>query len=225
MNKIRKILVPNDFSNTSKRALQYAEFFAGSRPDKEIVICYMPESAGGHAAQEAFDTYRAGLTKAFRAKLSWVQFSPPSVKGLLAKSREEKSDLILMGTSGSEDPEGTTHTAETVLSTDQPVLVIPDKIQEEFRLKTIALVLGPSEIDDPKVLGTLLDVARTFNAKVHVLTIENKPGTYGYSEGEERNERMLEYYLDGFYSHHVYIENEDVVRGIFDYVDEKETTP
>lgn len=222
MDRIRKILVPNDFSHPSKRALEYVKSFAGPRPDKEIVVCYMPDSPDAVDLEKTFETYRQGLTKAFRAKLSWVHFSPPSVEGLLAKSREEDSDLILMGTSGSDDPKGTTNTSKTVLATDQPVLVVPDEVEEEFRLETIALVLGSREIDDPKVLGILLDVARTFNAKVHVLTIENKPGTYGYSEEEERNEKMLEYYLGGFYSHHVYIENEDVVRGIFDYVDEKE---
>ena len=222
MDRIRKILIPNDFSHPSKQALEYARSFAGSRPDKEIVICYMTETPDESALKKTFDTFRSGLSKGFRARLSWVHFSPPSVKGLLAKAREEETDLILMGTSGSDNPDDTTHTSETVLATDQPVLVIPDGIEEEFKLETIALVLGSKEIDDPKVLGTLLDVARTFNAQVHVLTIENKPGTYGYSEEEERNERMLEYYLDGFYSHHVYIENEDVVQGIFDYVDEKE---
>lgn len=222
MDRIRKILIPNDFSNPSKRALEFAVSFIGSRPDKEIVICYMQDTPDENALQETFETFRSGLTKAFQAKLSWVHFSPPSVEGLLKKSEAEGSDLILMGTSGSDDPQDTTKTSETVLTTEQPVLVIPDEIEEDYTLKTIALVLGSKEIDDPKVLGTLLDVVRTFNAKVHVLTIENKPGTYGYSEEEERNERMLEYYLGGFYSHHVYIENEDVIRGIFDYVDEKE---
>lgn len=222
MDKISKILIPYDFSNPSKRALDFARNFAGPRKDQEITICFMQEKPDEEAIAKTLSDYRSGLTNAFRANLQHIRFSPPSVEGLLARSREEGSDLILMGTSGSDDPEGTTHTSETVLATNLPVLVIPDEIEEEFQLKTIALVLGPNEIDDPKVLGTLLDVVRTFNAKVHVLTIENKPGTYGYSEEEERNERALEYYLGGFYSHHVYIENEDVVQGIFDYVNEKE---
>jgi hypothetical protein len=55
-----------------------------------------------------------------------------------------------------------------------------------------------------------------------VLTIENKPGTYGYSSGEERNESLLKYYLEDFYAHHVFIENSDVTSGICDYVQEKE---
>lgn len=222
MDRITKILIPYDFSEVSRRALEYAIAFAGKRPDKHIEICFMQPEEDQAAIEKAFAEIKSGLTKAFRAKISWVAFSPPSVAGLLKKCQWAQPDLIIMGTSGSDDPEGTTHTSETVLSTECPVLVIPKDIGEEFQLKKIALVLGHKEIDDPNVLGTLLDVARTFNAKVHVLTIENKPGTYGYSEGEERNEQLLEYYLENFYSHHVFIENEDVVEGIFDYVREKE---
>ena len=222
MDRIRKILIPFDFSKPSQKALDYAIALVGPRPDKQLVICFMQEQTDEQALEEEFQTIKSGLTKAFRAKLSWVHFSPPSVEGLLEKSKAEKADLILMGTSGSEDPDGTTKTSQTVLSTEIPVMVIPDEISDEFQLKTIALVLGKNEIDDPKVLGTLLDIVRTYDAQVHVLTIENQPGTYGYSESEERNEQLLVYYLDKFYSHHVYIENEDMVRGIFDYVNEKE---
>ncbi|WP_088340623.1 universal stress protein [Robiginitalea sediminis] len=222
MDRITKILVPYDFSEVSDRALRYAIDFAGSRPEKHIEVCFMQEKEDQPALEAAFNKIKSGLSKAFRAKLSWVAFSPPSVEGLLKKCQWAQPDLIVMGTAGSEDPNGTTKTSETVLSTECPVLVVPHDVQEEFQLKTIALVLGSKEIDDPHVLGTLLDVARTFNAKVHVLTIENKPGTYGYSESEERNEQLLEYYLESFYSHHIFIENEDVVQGIFDYVREKE---
>lgn len=222
MDRIAKILVPYDFTEVSRRALDYAVAFAGGRQDKHIVVCFMQQTEDQQVLEDEYAKIKAGLTRAFRAEMSWVAFAPPSVDGLLKKCQWVQPDLIVMGTSGSEDPEGTTHTSQTVLATECPVLVIPKDVGEEFQLKTIALVLGSKEIDDPKVLGTLLDIARTFNAKVHVLTIENKPGTYGYSESEERNEQLLEYYLESFYSHHVFIENEDVVQGIFDYVVEKE---
>lgn len=222
MERINDILVPFDFSPPSEQALAYALDFVGSRPGKKITLCFMQEKEDLKALEKQFADIRAGLSKAFRSELDWVHFSPPSVPGLIDKSRELHTDLILMGTSGSQDPEGTTHTSQTVLSTDCPVLVIPQGVPEEFRLKKIALVLGSNEIDDPKDLGTLLNFARTFNAQVHVLTIQTTPGVYGYSREEEKNERLLEYYLEDFYAQHTFIESDDMVEGIFDYAQEKE---
>lgn len=222
MDRISNILIPYDFSASARRALDYAIDFAGNRPEKHLKLCFIEPGERKKDLEAEFAQISGRLTKSFRARLSWVSLEPPTVAGLLAYSKKDKADLILMGTSGSDDPNGTTHTSETVLASDCPVLVIPPGAPEEFRIKKIALVLGRNEIEDPKVLGTLLDVARTFNARVQVLTIENKPGTYGYSREEEHNERVLEYYLEDFYSHHIFIEHPDVVEGIFDYATEKE---
>lgn len=222
MDRISNILIPYDFSDSARRALDYALDFAGNRPEKNLKLCFIEPGGTPRDLEVEFAKISGRLAKSFRARLSWVSLEPPTVEGLLAYSKKDKADLILMGTSGSDDPNGTTHTSQTVLASDCPVLVIPPGAPEEFQIKKIALVLGRNEIEDPKVLGTLLDVARTFNAKVQVLTIENKPGTYGYSKEEERNERVLEYYLEDFYSHHIFIEHPDVVEGIFDYATEKE---
>lgn len=217
MEKLKTILVPYNFSEASERGLQYALDFAGHRPGARICLCFIP-SEGHPAPEAAFKRIKKGLSKAFRARLTWSTLTPGTVEGLLARSREDQADIIIMGTSGSGDPEATTHTSQMVLTSECPVLVVPAGTGEEFRLAKIALVLGQDQIDDPHLLIDLLEVARSFNARVTVLTIANQPGPFGYSEEEERNERMLEYYLESFYSHHAYIKSEDIVEGIFDYV-------
>ena len=219
MDKIKKILVPFDFSEPSQQGLRYAINFAGHRPGIHLRICFIADQGSEEKFEKTFVAIKEELGKGFRARISWMSLLPGSVEGLLEVSKAEKPDMVIMGTSGSNDPEVTTKTSQMVLSSDCPVLVVPDGTVEEFNLSKIALVLGPNEIDDPSNLYALLDVARSFNASVTVLTIENKPGTYGYSEEEERNERLLEYYLESFYSHHTYIPNEDMVEGIFSYVE------
>ena len=219
MDKLKTILVPYDFSEASKRGLQYAVDFAGHRPGAHICLCFIETGEGNPSPEVAFRQISKGLGKGFRARLSWSTLTPGTVKGLLQRSREDQADIVIMGTSGSGDPKATTNTSEMVLNAECPVLVVPPGADEEFRLSKIALVLGQYEIDDPDLLYALLDVARSFNARVTVLTIAHEPGTYGYSEEEERNEHLLEYYLESFYSHHVYIKSEDVVQGIFDYVE------
>jgi len=222
MNKISTILVPYDFSKAAQAGFRYAVDFAGQRAGIHLRLCFIMDEGSADALKTAFEDLTKGLSKAFRAKISWTSLIPGSVEGLLDKSREEPTDMIIMGTSGSGDPGVTTKTSELVLSAPCPVLVVPMDTPEEFSLSRIALVLGPNEIDDPSLLGTLLDVSRKHGAQVTVLTIENEPGTYGYSPEEERNEHLLEYYLESFYSHHAYIKNENVVEGIFDYVDKHE---
>ncbi|HZJ18840.1 MAG TPA: universal stress protein, partial [Pricia sp.] len=126
--------------------------------------------------------------------------------------------LVIMGTLGTNKDGNAeqTNTSKLALEADCPVLVVPNG-HRDFQLKRIALVLGKEEIDDTEDLGALLEVARRFNAKVHVVTIKNRQGSYGYSEEEEKNEKAIEYYLENFYSERVFINNEDVVDGILAY--------
>ena len=62
---------------------------------------------------------------------------------------------------------------------------------------------------DKKVLKTLLDIARTFNSRVHVLTIY-KESVYDEEAIKESNENLLQYYLEHFYADHTFIKSEDV---------------
>ncbi len=222
MDKIRTILVPFDFSEASRAALDYAVNYVGTSNNMHIKLLYADKEAVESALEKDFQNVRKGYGKNLRSPMSWA-VSKESLTTAILKARESfKADLIIMGTSGTTGEEGTvTHTAELVLEAHCPVLVIP-QTTSEFQVKNMALVLGREEIEDTAVLGTLLDVARRFNARVHVLTIKNEPGEYGYSPADEKNEKLLEYYLESFYAHHMYIENPDIVKGISEYAAEKE---
>ena len=80
--------------------------------------------------------------------------------------------------------------------------------------------MGGEKIDDKEVLETLLDVARTFDARVHALTIY-KESIYDEEAIKESNENLLEYYLEHFYEDHSFSKNDDVEQGILDYITEK----
>lgn len=217
MNK--KILVPFDFSEASEYGVRYAIDYAGSRPGADLRFCLISDKADPEKFEAARTRISAGITKAFQGELSWTSLTPGSVDGLLEKCIEDKVDMVIMGTAGSSDEDDNTKTAEMVLKAKFPVLVVPSQKIDEFKLSQIALVLGSNEIDDPNLLHRLLQIARRFNASVTVLTIAAESEHFGYTEPEERNEHLLEYYLESFYSHHVYIKSGDVVKGIFDYVD------
>jgi len=215
MKKPQKILVPFDFSKTSKNALQYAIDYVGLDDNLKIVLAYISNHDNQDLLEEAFGSISSKYGLNLKHEMQWLSFSGTLSNAILYIQKEEDINLIIMGTSGDEDEEES-NTSHLVLKADCPVLVIP-KVYSEFKMKNVVLVLGTNEIEDNKTLATLLDVARRFNAKVHVITIKNKPMEYGYSEIDEKNESKIQYYLENFYSEHTFIENPDIVEGIMDY--------
>ncbi len=218
MDKISTILVPFDFSDTAKSALDYAAEFVGRNDDIRIVLAHISGHSNFSILPENLKKIEEKYNSKLKNKLEWITQSGSLTNTLLEIQKTRQVDLVIMGTSGSkkEGNDEMTNTSEFALEADCSVLVVPGN-HENFKLKRIALVLGNEEIDDTRVLKTLLLVARKFNAQVHVVTIENRPGNYGYSKEEEKNENAVEYYLENFYAERVFIKNKDVVKGILNY--------
>ncbi len=223
MNEISNILVPFDFSTISNKALEYAVDFVGKDEKMRITLAYITNVQNEEILDKAFNEVEKECQSRLKHKIQWVLAKGPLTESLAEIHKEKKIDLVIMGTHGATNEKGNemTNTTKLVIETEFPVLVVPYK-SKEFNLKNIALVLGTEEIENSKILETLLDVTRKFHAKVHVVTIVNQPGKYGYSKVDEKNESIVEYYLENFYSEHTFIENPDVVEGIHKYVADKE---
>lgn len=222
MGTIKTILVPFDFSAAARAALDYAVNYAGPSKEMHIKLLYADDHTDASYLEKDFQAIRKGYGKNLKAAFSWTLSRKQLTQAILKARDTYHADLIIMGTSGPTGTGGaTSHTSELVLEANCPVLVIPQPAKE-FRIKKIALVLGRDEIDDTSDLATLLDVARRFNARVHVLTIENEPGEYGYSASEEKNEKLLEHFLESFYADHTYITNPAIAEGISRFTADKD---
>ncbi|MGB5818997.1 MAG: universal stress protein [Saonia sp.] len=223
MDKISTILVPFDFSKISKNALEYTMDFVGQDEHMKILLAYISPDKDAEIREEDFEKLKDQYSGTLKSPMEWISKSGSLTDSIVSIQKSQQIDLVIMGTSGvgDETDEAVTNTSKLVTKADCPVLVVPESAKT-LNVKKIALVLGKDKIDDVEVLGTLLEVTRRFNAMVHVLTIQNEPGTYGYSKADESNENVLEYYLENFYSHHIFMENPDVVEGIFSYVSEKD---
>ncbi len=215
MDKITRILVPFDFSYTAVHALKYAVNFVKNRTIK-IHLLYISEHPDFNKMRDTYqdlcDTYERQL----QLPLRWIWGNGKLVDTILEVQRDKEVDLIIMGTSALKKEMKTSNTAALVSKTSCPVIVVPEQTKKTT-IQHISLVMGETEIDQPKTLKTLLDISRKFNAKVHVLTIENKAKVYGYSLGEEKNENTISYYLEDFYEDHTFIESADIIKGIFSY--------
>ncbi|NJB71331.1 nucleotide-binding universal stress UspA family protein [Saonia flava] len=216
MENISTILVPFDFSESANQALEYTVDYIGDSKIKIVLVHIAPDP--NSVKDEGFKVLNEKYARNLKIPMEWLVSKNSLAETIVEIQNNKKADLVIMGTSGSKNKIGTTNTAELVLATDCPVIVVPKNI-ENFSIKNISLVLGVNEIEDTSVLATLLNVTKRFNAKVHVLTVQNEPGTYGYSKADEKNENALMYYLEDFYAEHTFIENQDILEGIFSYVD------
>lgn len=223
MNKIATILVPFDFSEPSKKALEYAVEFVDQDDNMKIMLAHISGDGNSNLLPENFRKIEEQYNPMLKNKLEWITQSGNLTQSLLEIQKTRRIDLVIMGTLGTNKKEITrlSNASKLVLAADCPVLVIPHG-SNKFRIRKIALVLGQEEIEDSEVLSTLLNISRRFNAKVHVVTIQNRPESYGYSETDEKNENAIAYYLENFYSEHSFIDNPDVVEGILNYANEKE---
>ncbi|HBU79763.1 MAG TPA: universal stress protein [Muricauda sp.] len=224
MSSLNKILIPFDFSEASVNALEYVVNFVGTEKFIGIVGLYvgaMPISASDNE-KLGKDFFKVLESFEVRLKVApeFITDTGEVINTILSVQEKSDADLIMMGTMGDKiTDEAITNTSKLVLEANCPVISIPygTEIKDP---KNIALVMGGERIDDKEVLGTLLDVARTFDARVHVLTIY-KDSIYDEEAVIESNENLLEYYLEHFYADHTFTKNEDIEQGILDYIKEK----
>lgn len=216
---MKNVLIPFDFSEVSLNALQYAVRFADQDPAIQLILLHITNE-NEEEVNKKFDK----ILKKYKTPLN------PEIKTLIKKGdlvpsilniRQELGvDLVLMGTAGAEPGEEdiATRTSKLVQAADLPVLVVPKNFKK-FRLNTIILTVGNEKIADRAPLYVLLEVSRRFKAQVHVLTVHKNQAMAGYSEDDEINETTLQYFLEMFYSHHSFAENEDIEKGILDYIE------
>ncbi len=218
---MKTVLIPFDFSKASLNALKYAVEFAKQKP---IIKIYLLRILSEGADEEEANKKLSEVIVAYD-KPEYPEIKPIVKYGEIApvilNLREELSiDLVIIGTRGTkiERENMSSNTSKFIRQVDLPVLVIPEE-SEDFSLKTIILTMGNEKIADRNVLFTLLEIARRFKAKVHLLTVAKDSNLMGYSEYDEMNEKTIEYFLEMFYSHHTFLENEDIEAGIKQYME------
>ena len=212
MSKIKQILIPTDFSQVAGNAVNYCTNLIGEE-HAEVTLLHVN---GQNGVDKKFDLLKSEIEGGCSATVNAEVRSGELIDEIIAMQSETSSDLIIMGTGGAVDGADETNSSRLVLEVDCPVLVIPEN-KTTFGVKNIALALGKNEIDDSFALGVLHDIARKFDAKVHVLTICREED----ESVVDKNEAVLEYYLETIDYHYAFPVNTDIVEGILDYVQQK----
>ncbi|MFS4416190.1 universal stress protein [Maribacter sp. 2307ULW6-5] len=224
MSSISKILIPFDFTEPAISALEYGLQFVGYERPIAIEALYVSKVP---TAPQDVKEIKEDFAKLLGSMKIKPKIAPTIVIGqgalvptILEERKAQNIELILMGTLGDiSADEHVTNASKLVLQADCPVITVPYGAKLQVP-KKIALVLGKEEIEHPKLLGLLLHIARSFNAKVHVLTIY-KDSIYDEKVVVESNEETLEYYLEHFYAEHNFEQNDDIEEGILQYIKDK----
>ncbi|WP_372919983.1 universal stress protein [Salegentibacter sp.] len=220
---MKNFLIPFDFSDVSMNALKYAIKLAAGCEKAGINLLYISNSKmDANEENELKNNFEELVEKyqvAGEPPIGYLFRTGKFTDTIVDLHKSLDIDLVIMGTSGAEEgvESPVTRTSRFVLEADLPVLVIPVS-HKHFKLKKILLALGEDVMHDTSTLNLLLDVSSSTKAEVDVLTVSRNPESLGYSEADEKNESTLQYYLEMFYSHHSFAENEDILEGIDNYI-------
>lgn len=217
MNNIKKILIPVDLSESSEKTLNYVKGLVKNSPDAQVILLYVCSTSVSDQEIESKKLQLTALVKIWSDKLPYCTFQLKTgdlINTILQVQQESNVDLIIMGTGGEQDKKTETVTSRLVLEADCPVLVIPISL-EKFSLKSIALALGENTIDNSGGLEALHDIARTFDATVHILSV-NRNGGDPVIKAE--NQEVLDYYLESLLYFHAFPKNSDIELGISEYI-------
>lgn len=222
MKTISTILVPFDFSEVATNALKYAVHFIQNDPNAKIILAHVVEGDVSLETEEKLEQIVTHYSNSLTKPIVPIIAKGKIIDALLQIQSKTPVDLVIMGTCPDKsDCHLQSKTSDFVLEAQCPVIVIPTDYTKT-NVKKIALIIDKEKIHNNEVLNVLLDVSRRFNAIVSVLTIVKEHGGYGYTENDEKNENDIIYHLENFYSHHAFIEDKDIVHGLFNYVEEND---
>ncbi|MFH6961380.1 universal stress protein [Flavobacterium plurextorum] len=185
---MKQILVPTDFSEHAEDALKVAAQIA-KRNNSEIIILHMLELPsqmndailGGTSIPETmlFMKKANEMLDEISSKpyLDGIQVTEivkmdRPIHGITQVSKDHNIDLIVMGSHGSSGVEELligSNTEKVVRNSDIPVLVIKKDIKA-FNASNIVFASDFSE-EAKKPFKKLLDFAKTFQSKLHLVTI------------------------------------------------------
>ncbi len=230
---MKRILVPTDFSKHAEYALKVAAQIARSN-DSEIILLHMlelPNQAGdalgsGHNIPEIMffknkaiakleDQMDADYLKGINVS-EIIQFEK-AFEGILAVSRKNNVDFIVMGShgaSGFQEMFIGSNTEKVVRSAEVPVLVIKNETPQ-FNADNFVFASDFSdEIKRP--FRRVLEFAKTFNSHLSLVMI-NTPNSFKSTHVAERimSDFVNEFGLSN-YSTHIYNDS-NVEKGILNF--------
>lgn len=230
------ILVATDFSNAAKNAAIYAahlakkadaklilfnSFYVISPETSALTITYLIDTAHKEAMAELnklASELRAKLGSDIKivttAKLANADFE------IITYAEEMNVDLVVMGMKGHNKLKELLvgSTATNVISHCKfPILLVPENATFRY-LKNVVLATDYKKIEDASSLNLLRELLELFGSNIRVASVI----TEGVIDDEDEKGISPEVYLDDFSQKVHFIENQNVIEGLNEFVDKSE---
>jgi nucleotide-binding universal stress UspA family protein len=230
---MKRILVPTDFSEQAEYALRVAAQIA-KQNDSEIILLHMlelPHQAGdalgsGHQIPEIMFYKDKAIGKLEDlmdvdylegVNVSEIIQFEKAFDGILAVSKKNNVDLIVMGshgTSGFQEMLIGSNTEKVVRFSEVPVLVIKNR-NDDFKASNFVFASDFSD-EIKKPFAQLVDFAKSFNSKLSLVMI-NTPNSF---KPTHLSEKIMNDFMKAFhypnYSLHIY-NDVNVEKGILNF--------
>lgn len=193
---IKKILFPTDFSACANNALKFAGNLA-ARLGAELTISHIytvpvvDVSVHPGAIETIMTEMETAARENMKKTLARFQKAYPQVavktktktgfpvSEIISQAKKGKADLVIMGTTGASGMDELlvgSNAASVLEKAECPVLAIPEK----SRSTTVTNILYTTDLTMPegRTFSKLLDFARTLNANITVLHVQNENDRY-----------------------------------------------
>ncbi len=239
---MKKILLPTDFSENAYKSICYGlRLFM----DEECVFfifnvhgpsaLYMGDSSfiSGTMAGQVEEVLRQQAEKGLEEVKQRIdkEFQNPKhsfelvakfnffLEGVNEMVKEEKIDLILMGTkgaSGFKEMIMGSNAGHVVNKVNCPVLVVPEDAACEIP-HNVGFVTDYDVSFEYREIGVMIDIARMWRSKVHILHIKTHKDDP--DEKQQNNRRILEDMLEGVDHKFYQLSNVDIETGVNCFVE------
>ncbi len=236
---MKTILVPTDFSYNARQAFLCAAAIAKATGARLVVVhAYNIVSQDPMFPQGMYDSLAESIvqnaehaSKAYENEVKSKLEVPChfeikmglAVDVILREARAEQADLIVMGTHGAsgvlEKLLGSI-TSAVIQAHEFPVLTIPADAHLNG-INTMVLGTDYREISNPVSLKPMMDMARSFGSRIHVINATPVPESIGEEyTGEQQLEKLLQDYAVVF----DYTDEADVEKALHECVHQEKAS-
>jgi nucleotide-binding universal stress UspA family protein len=233
---MKTILIPTDFSEIADNAITYALEFSKILQSRIVLFhaYHMPivttevpmmiptQNELEKDSLEALEKVKRRISAGNNVEIECVARYGLAVDEIETYAQENNMDMVIMGMRGAgligEKLIGSVTTA-LIGKVKCPVLIIDSQVKYR-QVSKIVLASDLKEVQKSEVLTPLKEMAKLLNAHVHVLNVVREPAELVPTTEEAIVGVKLEHSLEDIDHSFHYAENEDVVDGINEYVDE-----
>lgn len=230
---MKTILVPIDFSKCAANALRYALEIAAAN-DAEILALHVvfPNEGVENNVYSAFwideyfkqrehdlntwvrrHTRKENLKKVRTRSQCTIGFPAASIGDVVAK---EGVDMVVMGTTGATGLRGVflgSVASGVIAHTKVPVLVVPQKAAYKNNAKAVFATDFHIKVSDAS-LGVLRSLPQLKSGFVHVVHVQDKPGTTDKSHESTLGQKLGEIPHDFHYLH-----DRDIIQAVMNFTE------